>query len=79
MTLDTLAHIVKDVKIDAMHKKIDKYKGKLMAFKANTKLRELIGISFPVPDYCMELTMEVEGWEDKTILEVETSVMNIMR
>ena len=79
MTPDTLAHIIKDVKLMPCIKKIDKYKGKLMAFKANTKLRELIGISFPVPDYCMELTMEVEGWEDKTILEVETSVMNIMR
>ena len=79
MTPDTLAHILKDVKIDDMHKKINEYKDKLMVFKANTKLRELINISFPVPDYCMELTMEVEGWEDKTIQEVETSVINIMR
>ena len=50
-----------------------------MAFKANTKLRELIGISFPVPEYCMELTMEVEGWEDKTIQEVENRAVNIVR
>ena len=61
MTPDTLAHIIQDVKTDDMHKKLVEYKDKLMIFKANTKLRELIGISFPVPDYCMELTMEVEG------------------
>ncbi|MCG8623944.1 MAG: death domain-containing protein, partial [Proteobacteria bacterium] len=79
MTPDTLAHILKDVKIDGMHKKIDEYKDKLMAFKANTKLRELVGISFPVPDYCMELAMEVEGWEDKTIQEVEERAVNIVR
>jgi hypothetical protein len=79
MTPDTLAHVLKNVKIDDVHKKIDEYKVKLMAFKANTKLKELIGISFPVPDYCMELTMEVEGWEDKTIQEVEDRAVNIVR
>ena len=79
MTPDTLAHILKDVKIDDVHKKIDKYKGKLRTFKANTKLKEMIGIRFPVPDYCMELTMEVEGWEDKTIEEVENRAVNIVR
>ena len=79
MTPDTLAHILKDVKIDDVHKRIDEYKEKLMAFKANTKLRELVGISFPVPDYCVELTMEVEGWEDKTIQEVEDRAVNIVR
>ena len=42
-------------------------------------LRELVGISFPVPDYCIELTMEVEGWEDKTIQEVEDRAVNIVR
>ena len=41
MTPDTLAHIVKDVKIDAVHKKINKYKAELMTFKATTKLKEL--------------------------------------
>ena len=50
-----------------------------MAFKANTKLRELIGISFLVPDYCMELTMKVKGWEDKTIQEVENCAINIIQ
>ena len=79
MMPDTLAHILKDVKIDDIHKKIDEYKDKLMAFKANTKLRELIGINFSLPDYCMELTMEVEGWEDKTIQEVENRAVNIVR
>jgi hypothetical protein len=79
MIPDTLAHIVKDVKIDDVHKKIDEYREKLLIFKVNTKLRELVGISFPVPDYCMELTMEVEGWEDKTIQEVEDRAVNIVR
>ena len=79
MTPDTLVHILKDVKIDDVHKKVDEYKAKLMSFKANTKLRELIGISFPVPDYCIELTMEFKGWEEKTIQEVEISMTNIMR
>jgi hypothetical protein len=79
MTPDTLAHILKDVKIDDVHKKINEYKVKLLTFKATTKLKELIGISFPVPDYCMELTMEVEGWEDKTIQEVEDRAVNIVR
>ena len=79
MTPDTLAHILKDVKIEDIHKKIDEYKVKLMAFKANTKLKDLTGVSFPVPDYCMELTMEIEGWEDKTIQEVEKRAVNIVR
>ena len=79
MTPDTLAHVIQDVKIEDIHKKIGKYNGKLLAFKTNTKLRELIGKSFPVPDYCMELTMEVEGWEDKTIQEVENRAVNIVR
>ena len=79
MTPDTLAHILKDVKIDDIHKKVGEYKNKLMAFKTHTKLRELIGISFPVPDYCMDLTMEVEGWEDKTIREIENRAVNMVR
>ena len=79
MMPETLYHIVKDVKIDDIHQPIDKYIRKLEHFKANTKLRELIGKNFPVPDYCMELTMEVEGWKDKTIKEVETRAANIIR
>ena len=79
MTPDTLAHILKDVKIDGVHSKVKEYEDKLRAFKANTKLREMVGISFPVPDYCIELTMEVEGWEDKTIQEVEDRAVNIVR
>ena len=79
MTPDTLTHIIQDVKINEIHKKIEEYKRKLTAFKTHTKLRELIGISFPVPDYCMELTMEVEGWEDKTIREIENRAVNMVR
>ena len=79
MNPDTLIHIIQDIKIYEIHTKIETYKSKLIAFKTDTKLRELIGISFPVPDYCMELTMEVEGWEDKTIQEVENEAVNIVR
>ena len=79
MTPDILAHIVKDIKIDDIHQKIGKYKEKLSTFKNNTKLSDLIGTSFPVPDYCMELTVEVEGWEDKTIEQEEKTVVNIMQ
>ena len=79
MTPETLAHIIKDVKIKDIHKKVNQYKDKLVLFKSTTKLRQLIGTSFPVPDYCMELTMDVEGWEDKTIQEVENRAVNILR
>ena len=79
MTPDTLAHILKDVNIDEVNSKVKEYEDKLRAFKATTKLRQLINTCFPVPDYCMELTMEVEGWEDKTIQEVEDRAVNIVR
>ena len=79
MMPDTLAHILKNVKIDDIHQKIDKYKEKLLNFKMRTKLGDLIGTRLPVPDYCIELTMEVEGWEGKTIEEAEKAVGNIMR
>ena len=76
---DTLAHIVKDVNIEGVRKRIDTYQRKLSTFKTNTKLRDLIGTNFPVPDYCMELTLKVEGWETKTIEEVEKNTMNVIR
>ena len=79
MMPNTLQYILKDVKIDDIHQKIDKYKEKLSNFKTQTKLGELIGTDFPVPDYCIELTMEVKGWEDKTLVEAEEAVGNIMR
>ena len=78
MTPDILAHIVQDVKIDDIHKKIDVYRDKLTSFKTSTKLRDLIDVSFPVPDYCIELTIKAEGWEEKTIEEAEKIVMNII-
>ena len=79
MMPEMLAHILKGVGIDELHIKIDEYKEKLLAFKANTKLRNLIGISFPVPEYCIELIMKVEGWEDKTIEEAENCIINIIQ
>ena len=79
MMPEMLAHILKGVKIDELLKKIDEYKEKILAFKANTKLRNLIGISFPVPEHCIELTMKVEGWEDKTIEEAENCTINIIQ
>ena len=77
MMPDTLAHILKDVKIDDIHQKIDKYKEKLSNFKMKTKLGDLIRTHFDVPDYCIELTMEVDGWEDKTIEEAEKAAKYI--
>ena len=79
MTPDILAHILQDVKIDGVHREIGKYKSKLTAFKTKTKLKDMISLSFPVPDYCIELTMTVEGWEDKTIDDVEKAAMNILQ
>jgi hypothetical protein len=79
MTPEILTHILQDVKIDDMHQKIEEYTSKLATFKASTKLRDLIGISFPVPDYYLELTMITEGWEDKTILDAERSAVNILK
>ena len=79
MIPDTLAHILQDIRIDDIHKKIEKYKKKLTAFKASTKLKDLIGWSISVPDYCIELTLEVKGWEDKTIEDAERAAMNILR
>ena len=78
MTPHTLACILQDVKSNEVHQKVEEYKRKLIAFKSKTKLRDVIGLSFPVPDYCIELTMEVEGWEDKTIEEAEKAAMNIL-
>ena len=52
---------------------------KLEAFKTKTELRDMIGLQFPVPDYCMQLTVEVIGWENKTIGEAEMATLNILR
>ena len=79
MMPDTLEYIMKDVTIDAIHKKIREYKDKLLEFKKSTKLRDMLGIRFPVPDYFVELTMEVKGWENKTIEQAEKAVESIMR
>lgn len=79
MTPGILTHILKDVEIEHLHTKIAIYEDKLMTFKTNTKLRDVIGRDFPVPDHCIELSMKVEGWEDKTIDEAEKSVVNILR
>ena len=73
MMPDTLAHIIQDINICSVHEKIDEYMKKLSSFKAKTKLKELIGLSFAVPDYCIELSMTVEGWEDITINDAEKS------
>ena len=79
MMPDTLAHIVQDIKIDDMQQKIDKYRKKLTDFKTKTELKDMIGLRFPVPDYCIELTMEVVGWENKTVDEAEVATLNILR
>ena len=78
MSPDVLTHIVQDVKVNGIHQKIEEYKKKLSTFKANTKLRDLTDKIFQVPDYCIELTVKVEGWEDKTIEEAEMTVKNLI-
>ena len=79
MMPDTLAHIVQDIKSDDVKQKIDKYRMKLTAFKAKTELKDIIGLRFPIPDYCIELTIEVDNWEGKTIDEAEAATLNILR
>lgn len=79
MMPDTLCHILQDVRIPAVQQKMEKYESKLRTFKRNTKLKAVTTASFPVPDYCIQLTMEVEGWEDKTIEEAEKAILNILR
>ena len=82
MIPDTLAHIVQDIRIDdnnIIQEKIDKYRKKLTDFKTKTELKDIIGLCFPVPDYCIELKMEVDGWEGKTIFEAEKATLNILR
>ena len=74
MMPDTLAHIIKDIDIPDIHTRIEEYNEKLLTFKMNTKLADLLGIRFPIPDYCIELSEKVEGWEDKTILEAEGAI-----
>ena len=64
MMPDTFEHILKDVQIGNIHQKIKEYKGKLSTFKTSTKLKDVINTRFSVPDYCIELTFEVEGWKD---------------
>ena len=78
MSPEILTYILQDVEINDMHQKIEKYTSKLAIFKASTKLIDLIGISFSMPEYYIELTVITEGWEDKTILDAEKSVINIL-
>ena len=79
MMPDTLYQIVKDVGVNDIREKIQKYSVKLSAFKTSTKLKDVIGISFIVPDYCIRLTMKVKGWEDKTIEEAEIAACNTLQ
>ena len=78
MMPETLAHILKSVEIDKIHEMIATYRSKLLAFKGTTKLKDMINTRFAVPDYCIELTLKVKGWEDKTIEEVEQIVVNMI-
>ena len=71
MTPDTLTYILCDVKNDALHQKIKEYQSKLKTFKETTKLSDIIGLHFPIPDYCVELTIKVNGWENMTIDDAE--------
>ena len=78
MMPEPLERILQDVKIDDIHQKISNYKGKLLQFKTCTKLKDVIDTQFPAPEYCMYLTLKVEGWENKTIGEAEKNVVNMI-
>lgn len=77
MMPEPLEYILQDVLIDDIHQRIGDYKRKLLQFKTCTKLKDVISTQFPVPDYCMELTLKVEGWENKTIDEAEKNAVNM--
>lgn len=80
MTPDPLENILKDVKNDEIHQKIDKYKCKLMAFKGDTTLWEFLDKRFPSPDYGKRLAIKFNGEVlDCTIEAVEACVMNIAK
>ena len=75
MTPEILTHIIQDVK--DVHFDVALYESKLLAFKERTKLKDMIGLEFLLPDYYMEVRIKVKGWQKKTILDAEKSIRNL--
>ena len=77
LTPEILTHIVQDVK--KVHLEIAVYESKLLNFKTKTKLKDLIGLQFLLPDLYVELSFKVRAdWKEKTIDNAEKSVHNLL-
>ena len=77
MTPEILTHIILDVKLEDVHIDVAVYESKLLAFKETTKLKDMIGLEFLLPDYYVEVRIKVNGWQEKTILDAEKSIHNL--
>lgn len=77
MNPDILTHVVQDFK--SLHFDIAIYQSKLLAFKQSTKVKDVVGLEFLLPDYYVEVTIKVrEGWREKTLCEAEKSVETLL-
>lgn len=82
MTPEILTHIVKDVSLEEVHFKIDMYMRKLVDFKTKTKLKDLIGLQFHLPDFysnIIELNIKVQGWKEKTTNDAEILMDRLLK
>lgn len=75
MTPEILTYIIQDVK--DVHFDVAVYESKLLAFKERTKLKDMIGLEFLLPDHYIEVRIKVRGWQEKTILDAEKSIHNL--
>lgn len=78
MTPAILTYIIQDVK--RVHFNVAVYESKLSSFKENTKLKDIIGLEFLIPDYYVELKVKVKDlwWLEKTICSAEKSINNLL-
>ena len=66
-------HFVKKIHFD-----IAVYESKLLNFKTNTKVKDLIGCENLLPEYYLELHLKVQGWQEKNIIDAEKSVCTLL-
>ena len=76
ITPEILTHIIQDVK--EVHFDVAVYESKLSSFKTRTKVKDLIGLEFLLPDFYVELRIKVRGWQEKTINDADTSVCMLL-
>ena len=76
MTPEILTYIIRDVK--EVHFDVAVYESKLLDFKTNTKVRDLIGLQFLLPAFYIQLNVKVLGWKEKTIRDAEKSVHRLL-